>query len=173
MEISEIYSHAIFDKNFVKATVLLKKLLKNWFHGKSFRWERWERILRLSTLCIHYFIVQSNFAISLVRSKFWNSSINLGLGNLVIHLRIPFYNFQKSASFQEIVTWGFFPSYYVKEIVMGTNVVVAIFANIFSRETKWLVSYNKWAKVIKILLHLVREICAHLRVIFYFLRIFS
>ena len=38
----------IFDKNFVKATILLKKLLKNWFHGKQFRWER---ISRFSTLC--------------------------------------------------------------------------------------------------------------------------
>ena len=37
----------IFDKNFVKATFLLKKLLKNWFHGKKFRWER---ISRFSTL---------------------------------------------------------------------------------------------------------------------------
>ena len=28
----------IFDKNFVKATLLLKNLLKSWFHGKKFRW---------------------------------------------------------------------------------------------------------------------------------------
>ena len=38
----------IFGKNFVKATVLLKRLLKSWF-DKIFLW--WERISRFSTLC--------------------------------------------------------------------------------------------------------------------------
>ena len=38
----------IFDKNFVKATVLLNKLLKSWFHEIFFRWER---ISEISTLC--------------------------------------------------------------------------------------------------------------------------
>ena len=36
------------DKNFVKATFLLHKLLKSWFHETFFRWE-W--ISRFSTLC--------------------------------------------------------------------------------------------------------------------------
>ena len=38
----------IFDKNFVKATVLLNKLLKSWFHEIFFQWER---ISQISTLC--------------------------------------------------------------------------------------------------------------------------
>ena len=38
----------IFDKNFVKATILLKKLLNSWFHEIFFRWER---ISCFSTLC--------------------------------------------------------------------------------------------------------------------------
>ena len=37
-----------FCKNFVKAMVLLKKLLKCWFDEKKFQWER---ISRYSTLC--------------------------------------------------------------------------------------------------------------------------
>ena len=37
----------IFDKNFVKTTFLLKKLIKNWFHEKNFG----ERISCFSTLC--------------------------------------------------------------------------------------------------------------------------
>ena len=37
-----------FDKNFVKPTDLLKKLLKSWFHEMFFRWER---ISEISTLC--------------------------------------------------------------------------------------------------------------------------
>ena len=37
-----------FGKNFVKVTVLLKKLLKSWFHENFFQWER---ISRFSTLC--------------------------------------------------------------------------------------------------------------------------
>ena len=36
-----------FRKNFVKATVLLKKLLNSWFDEKNFQWER---IFRFSTL---------------------------------------------------------------------------------------------------------------------------
>ena len=42
-----LISH-IFDKNFVKPTFLLKKLLKNWLYGQYFQWGR---ILRFSTLC--------------------------------------------------------------------------------------------------------------------------
>ena len=38
-----------FDKNFVKATVLLNKLLKSWFHETFFQWER---ISQISTLCV-------------------------------------------------------------------------------------------------------------------------
>ena len=41
----------LFNKNFVKATILLKKILKSWFHGIFFQWER---ISRFSTLCTLY-----------------------------------------------------------------------------------------------------------------------
>ena len=37
VEISEVCSHSCFDKNFVKPTSLLKKLLQNWFHERKFR----------------------------------------------------------------------------------------------------------------------------------------
>ena len=36
VEITEIYSHAFFGKNFVKQTHLLNKLLKSWFDRKNF-----------------------------------------------------------------------------------------------------------------------------------------
>ena len=39
-----------FDKNFVKPTVLLNKLLKSWFHEIFLQWER---ISAISTLCIY------------------------------------------------------------------------------------------------------------------------
>ena len=44
----------IFGKNFVKAAVLLKKLLNNWFDEIFFKWER---ISHFSTLwhCRHYY----------------------------------------------------------------------------------------------------------------------
>ena len=48
VEITKILSH-FFHKNFVKATVLLKKLLKSWFDEIFLRWE-W--IFHFSTLCI-------------------------------------------------------------------------------------------------------------------------
>ena len=37
----------IFDKNFVKATFLLKELVKSWFHKIFFRWERFSRFSTL------------------------------------------------------------------------------------------------------------------------------
>ena len=39
VEMTEILFHT-FDKNFVKATFLLNKLLKSWFHEIFFPWER-------------------------------------------------------------------------------------------------------------------------------------
>ena len=47
VEITEILSH-FFRKNFVKALVLLKKLLNRWFDEIFFQWERFSRFF---TLC--------------------------------------------------------------------------------------------------------------------------
>ena len=44
---------SLFDKNFVKATVLLKKLINSWFHEKKI-W--WERISCFSTLWVTNYI---------------------------------------------------------------------------------------------------------------------
>ena len=62
----------IFDKNFVKVTVLLSKLPKSWF-DKIFLW--WERISRFSTLCPidcdccrQFFVNLTNFLQNLMKS---------------------------------------------------------------------------------------------------------
>ena len=52
VEFAEILSHA-FDKSFVKATFLLKKLLIGWFHEIFFRWER--RISGFSTAILEIY----------------------------------------------------------------------------------------------------------------------
>ena len=46
-QITGIFSHAVFGKNFVKWTGSLNKLQKSWFDEKIW----WERFSRFSTLC--------------------------------------------------------------------------------------------------------------------------
>ena len=58
-----------FYKNFVKSTFLaflLIKLLKNWFHGKKFRWERISRFSTLHSVERNYGTLVSHF---LAKSK--------------------------------------------------------------------------------------------------------
>ena len=52
-----------FGKNFVKATVLQKKLLNSWFHEIFFRWKRISRFSTLCTLCVIVWIFEiKNFS---------------------------------------------------------------------------------------------------------------
>ena len=67
VEITGIHSHAFFDKNFVKVTVLLKKLLNKWFDEFFFQWES---IFVFSTVWFHY-----------------NSSRYNGLFGVILHAR--------------------------------------------------------------------------------------
>ena len=57
----------LFEKNFVKVTFSLKKLLKNWFHGKKFRWER---ILRFPHCALCTVWKLRKFSLTLFWQKF-------------------------------------------------------------------------------------------------------
>ena len=67
----------LFRKNFVKAMVLLKKLLNSWFDEIFFQWER---ISRFSTLCIKDFFREINslddFFVKLTLNNFFNKSVD-------------------------------------------------------------------------------------------------
>ena len=85
VETTENHCH-FFDENFVKATFLLKKLVKRWFDEIFFRWEY---IFHFTTLCTRLnsaeeirfeeFYVQSVITINWwnPRRIFWRFSINI------------------------------------------------------------------------------------------------
>ena len=62
----------IFDKNFVKAPFLLKKLLKSWFHEIFFQWEK---IQHFSTLCFRNLVSQYIFGKNFMKVTFFTNEI--------------------------------------------------------------------------------------------------
>ena len=66
-----------FDKNFVKATDLLNMSIKNWFHKKFFRWERFSHFytlwVEMKRKTLSQFLRRNNFSIkSSYTSPYWH-----------------------------------------------------------------------------------------------------
>ena len=70
-----------FDKSFVKPTVLLNKLLKCWFHEIFFRWER---ISKISTVCIYVWVARSLYTVVYSHQKIFRQ-----INSLVTYLAKP------------------------------------------------------------------------------------